>query len=997
MLCSPGRTVRRRCVRPTPSLMLGILAMLAPCRAAVAQQTPAAPAAKSDAASKPPAAAQGSQQAGGQISESQLAGLPLNGRSYGTLATLQAGISDASAASGARGVGGGSLTVAGGRSTSNNFLLDGTNIMDAENNVPRSAAGVQLGSDAVQQVQIFSSNYAAEYGRGSGGVLNTISRSGTNSLHGTAFEYFRNSKIDSRNFFDAAEAPPFKRNQFGGLVSGPLRKDASYFLFSFEAMRDRLSTTDVSFLPDAEAHQGHLPLSAASCAAIPGAGILPSGLCQIPLDQRVKPYLDLYPLPNDIPIGNGVSRNLHSQFLPTDETFFTVRVDQKIGGRDSFFAHYTFDDASSVSPQDTYLFQGNANSRQQYVTLVGTHVFSPRMLAAYSAAYTRPVTNFGSIDRLGVPRALYFIPGAPAFGQIQVPGVSNFGPETTIRRGHIMNTFQYSLDLVMQRGPHALKTGIDLHRYRSNVDSDFDKGGLWAFNSLENFLQAGPVGTSVGATLPGGDNLHALRQYFLGAYLEDQYRVAPRLSFYLGLRYEFASNMIDKLNRIAFMPDPVRDPVVQLGQYFKDNPSKRNFAPRLGFSWSPRPGDRTVINGGFGIHYDEILEYVGNNRKNSLPFQTVLVNPNAELAQQYFPDPILAAGNVAGQVQIIDYLRARTPMVLRYSLSVEQKLPKGWRLQTAYVGARGNRLLRRYESNQFPQPQVLADGSLFFPPNTPPINPVFGSISNISTDGQSFYNSLQITASKSVSRFSIQSSYSYSKSVDDNSTGNSTNFGQYALIRTSDRGPSDFDIRQRLSINYFYSLPAVFGGSHFWATRAASAVISGWRIGGIVSARTGTQFSPSVNIRYKNYLFSPSRPNLKPGQSNNPIQGTTSGCGRFAAGQKLGTPELYFDPCVFSAPPAGTLGNAGRNTIVAPRIFNMDLSLQKEFLLDKKRRLQFRAELFNFLNHTNFNAPTGGSASVLSGESGTYTSRAGRITQTNTTSRQIQFALRLSF
>src|SRR5262249_24142146 len=189
----------------------------------------------------------------------------------------------------------------------------------------------------------------------------------------------------------------------------------------------------------------------------------------------------------------------------------------------------------------------------------------------------------------------------------------------------------------------------------------------------------------------------------------------------------------------------------------------------------------------------------------------------------------------------------------------------------------------------------------------------------------------------------------YSKSVDDNSTGNTTNFGQYAWVRTLDRGPSDFDIRQRLSMNYFYSLPNLDTKGSRWAKRLLGQMLGGWRLGGIVSIRTGTQFSPQASVRYKNYTFSASRPNLTSGQRNNPTEGVTSGCGRnadgsfvIAPGQQLGTPERYFDPCVFTAAAPGTLGNAGRNTILAPSIFSMDVSLQKEFLLDSKRRLQFR-------------------------------------------------------
>ncbi|MBI3935309.1 MAG: TonB-dependent receptor [Acidobacteria bacterium] len=919
-------------------------------------------------------------QSSGQISESQLVGLPLNGRSYSQLATLQAGVTDTSAASSSRGVSGGNLSVVGGRSVSNNFLLDGTNIMDTENLAPRSAAGVQLGSDAILQVQVFSANYGAEYGRGSGGVLNSISRSGSNSFQGTFFEYFRNSKMDARNFFDGAEAPSFKRNQFGATISGPVTRDKIYFLASFEAMRDRQNWTDVSFFPDAAVRQG------------PG------------IDPRVKLYLGLYPIPNDSSIGGGIARHLAPQFLPTDETFFTVRVDQKLTERAALFGRYTFDDATSRSAQDTYLFNTVNKSRQQYLTLVGSHIFSPRTIASYRFAYTRPVSTGQTLQKLAVDPSLYFIPGAAQFGQIQVPGLSTLGADPTIPRGNKLNTFQYAFDLLAQRGAHSLKTGIEIHRYRVDVFSDWFKAGAWSFNSLASFLQAGPVGTGVTIALPGSDNAHAFRQVLLGTYLQDQYRVTPRFSLSMGLRYEFASDFTDNLNRMVYLPDPVHDTQVQTGRYLQHNPSAVSFAPRLGFNWTPRSGGSTAVSGGFGIYYDQIIGYVANNRKSTAPFHNILVNPNASLASVYFPKIVPAAGNVPPAVQVMDYSGMVNPMVLRYNFSLQQSLAAGWRAQAAYVGARGNHLFRRYEVNQFPLPEIRPDGSLFFPPQCAapgepvipqcrayagPINPAFGALSMLATDAQSFYNSLQLSASKNLSRgFSLQASYSFSKSVDDGSIGGNQNFGQYALMRTLDRGLSDFDIRHRVVLNYLYALPEFAGGSSGRISRFLSQVFGGWRLGGIVSFRSGTPFSPAVNIRYAGYLFGPTRPNLLPGQSNNPTSGDSS-CG--SSGQKLGTPELYFDPCAFEVPPRGTLGNAGRNTVLSASIFSADVSIQKDFLLDAKRRLQFRGEIFNFPNHTNFNPVSAGSAVV-------NTSRAGRLSPpTNTTSRQVQFALRLSF
>jgi hypothetical protein len=217
-----------------------------------------------------------------RISELQLVGLPLNGRSYDQLATLQAGVADTSAQDSSRGVGGSSLTVSGARPTANNFLLDGTNIMDTDNLVPRSAGGVQLGSEAVYQVQVFSASSGAEYGRGTGGTLNTISRSGTNKFHGTLFEYFRNSKLDARNFFDpGTDPPPFKRNQFGFIVTGPVKKDRTFFMGTFEAMRDRLNTTETTYLPDAKARSGIITDAAGNV------------LRTLSVNPSVRPYLAL--------------------------------------------------------------------------------------------------------------------------------------------------------------------------------------------------------------------------------------------------------------------------------------------------------------------------------------------------------------------------------------------------------------------------------------------------------------------------------------------------------------------------------------------------------------------------------------------------------------------------------------------------------------------------------------------------------------------------------
>ena len=431
---------------------------------------------------------------------------------------------------------------------------------------------------------------------------------------------------------------------------------------------------------------------------------------------------------------------------------------------------------------------------------------------------------------------------------------------------------------------------------------------------------------------------------------------------------------------------------MEYGDFFENNRSLLNFAPRLGLTWTPWEDRETVVRSGVGIYYDPVLGYVASSRRSSAPYYRMAVHPNLDTSA-FFPNA-LEAPEVPFLVQVMDHQAMDSAMVFRYHLTLQQPLPGGWNLQASYVGSRGNNLLRRFEANQFPVPVVQSDGSQLFPKDAGPVNPTFGSITIINTDAQSFYNALQVSANKALGGgVSLQASYSFSKSVDDSSVGQQTNTGQYGLNRTLDRALSDFDIRHRLVFSYFYNSP--FGSGQRWQNSGfLSTLFGGWRLGGIVNFRKGTPFSAESRARAEGYLFAANRPNLAAGASNNPVEGTSAGCGRVREGLKLGTPEMYFDPCAFSAPPSGTLGATGRNTLIAPSVFNMDISLQREFFLDSKRRLQFRADLFNLPNHSNFSSP---SAVVFSGRSGGRTSTAGRISKTATTSRQIQFALRFSF
>ncbi|MCZ6491403.1 MAG: carboxypeptidase regulatory-like domain-containing protein, partial [Acidobacteria bacterium] len=814
-----------------------------------------------------------------RISAEQLAGLPLNGRSYNQLAALQAGVSDPSAASGSRGLGRGGLNIMGGRSTSNNYMVDGINIQDIKNS-SRSAARVQLGSDAVLQVRVFSANSSAEYGRSSGGALNSITRSGSNEFHGTLFDYFRNSKLDARNFFDQGpEPPPFKRNQFGAMVSGPMRKDKTFFLLSFEAMRDRLTETQISRYPDEKARQGLLPDPNnldANCF-LPLSDRPDDCFTDVGLHPEVKPYLEfLYPEPNSVQLRAGIREHATEVYQPTDDTFATLRVDHSISERDGVFVRYSFDDATSFSPQFSSVFRQRATSRQQYLTLAESHIFSLNTVNSFRFGYTRPTGITESVSSIEIPRSLFFFPAAPKFGQLIVAGLSNLGnppphPETSIN-----NSFQFTNDLILQKGSHTTKFGVQIHRYRWYRDTSVDAGGEWAFNSLESFLRGGPEGTTVQVQLPGGEKLRDYRQTLFGFYVQDTYNARPGLQFNMGLRYEFATLLREANGRSSHLADLLHDTEVTVGPILARNPSLRAFSPRLSITWSP--DTNTVFSAGFGIYYDQALKSAIFRHDSARPFFTRAVRTNFD-ASSFFPDPLSATVGLPGEVRGLDFQNTTIPTVLRYNFGIQRSVPGGWRLRATYVGARGNHLYRSYEANLYPIPIVRADGKLFFPDDcdapepsdfcqpgaSKGLNPAFSSgILLNNSDAQSFYNALQLSANKSLSGgLSLQASYTFSKSVDDAS--DTFENAQYPYLRTLNRGPSNFDIRQRLVLNYFYSLP--FGSGRSWATSGIlSKMFGGWRLGGIFSVRTGTPFTATVKVRNPGFLFAANRPNLIAGQ-----------------------------------------------------------------------------------------------------------------------------------
>ena len=952
-------------------------------------------------AGSPPAQDSESQQprqaaTAGVIDQSQLVGLPMNGRSYTQLATLQAGVSDPSG-SGRQGGTGSTITISGGRGQWNSFLLDGTDINDTDNQAPQSAAGGQLGADALLQVQVLSVNYGAQYGRAAGGVLNAISRSGSNDWHGTLFEFLRNSKVDARNFFDPSKPPPFKRNQFGGTVAGPLIRDKTFFMASSEILLNRLTETLIYFVPDNEA--------------------------RLKAVDSVKPYVALYPRAQTPVLNNGtptgIAENRVPAVQPTNEYFFMARIDQRLGDNDALFGRYTFDDATQVFFGQPF-FRSISESRQQYLTLTETHFFSLALLNTARFGYTRPVVGFYTEPEIvQITPELLFLPSAPQFGSMRMPGLTNLGPNPQYPAGNVMNSYQFADDVIYSRGSHAWRWGVLAERFQWNSFDSVGKSAIWTFSSLDSFLSGGDTGTTrLDVTLPGSSSYRAFRQSLFGFYVQDDYKVRHNLTLNLGLRHEFTTMIRDKDGRTVHLLDELRDSKPEEGPLVSRNPSLRNFAPRLGLSWSPGNDSRTVIRAGFGIYYDQIIAYSVDALRNTSPFYDQVILQNIDVSKT-FPRALDAAAGAQAtrQLRIFEYADPKTPTVYRYHFTWERELMPGVPLQATYVGQRGNHLLRSGEINQFPFPERRPDGSLYFPPDLDSagnpdydprlgpdnsMNPAFRSVEKTFTDAQSFYNSFVISLNpRPWKGLTISGNYTYSKSVDDASEvvgGPSAGVPSYGLDRKLNRALSSFDNRHRSSLRYFYTLP--FGPGQPWlGSGLLSHILGGWRIGGVLSLRAGQSATVQYGISTKDFLFTSLRPNWKPGYDRkNLTKGVTAGCNGVAAGRELGGPDLYFDPCAFEVPAPGTIGNASRTVMSGPGVENLDFSLQKEFSAGSERKLQFRAEFFNLPNHTNFRPPTTmGAGQVFRNASGLVSSSAGRLRSMATTPRQIQFALRLSF
>ena len=959
----------------------------------------------------------------GLVGEREVKDLPLNGRSFDDLMTLNPGVIDYGLKSANTSTSNGNtFSVAGRRPADNLVLLNGIEYTGSSQLAitPGGVSGYLLGIDAVREFNVQTDTYGAEYGKRSGAQVSVVTQSGTNALHGALFEFLRNSDLDSRSIFaQTAFVPPFRQNQFGGALGGPLKKNRLFLFGNYEGFRQVLDQSSVSVVPDSQVRLGSFPNS--SGTYVPVAN----------LKQGMLPYFSFWPQANGaeltvngLPSGTAFSYNTPTQTIRED--FGTMRLDYAIRDRDSLSASYTIDDGDSLAPLADPLFASYSAVRMQVASLQETHIFSPEMLNTARAGFSRAGFNLDSTLLGQFPSNLDFVAGAGPGGIVVnggvtttgLSGITSAGPNNAAGVWNRRNLFTYTDGVQISKGIRQISAGVWFQRVQDNEDSASRQLGQATFTSLTTFLQGTVSSFQV---VPAANEL-GWRSLFGAWYAEDAIKVRRNLTIRAGIRQEFTTGWNEAFGRAAnYIPGA--NGVLQTAprvanSVFTRNHASKLFSPRVGLAWDPFGNGKMAVRAGFGTYYslvddlsfllNSLPPYNGSLSSSGSLFSIVPVVPGAAVPQscgQGVPAPCTtyAPQGVQGN--------AKTPAVEEWNFSIERQLDPSTAVRVAYVGSFGYHGLLSVDPNDIPaevcataagcqaggvatsgtpataaNQSHVAQGAQYLPVGTRP-NPYLGAGFFWYTEGNSSYQALETEVTHRLSRgLQIRASYTWSKNLDMNSglTGaQAQNQAQMVLDRNDlhrDWGPSALNPGSQASMMGRYELP--FGAHRHWLKNAGgieNAIFGGWQLNGIVSLLSGFPFTPVIgtNRSGDGDTRNPDRPSLNPS---------------FTGPVVLGQPGQWFNPNAFVLPAAGTYGNLGRGTLRGPGLADVDLSLFKNTAVSERASLQFRAEFFNVLNHPNLGTPN---ATVFS--SGAVNASAGLITTLATTPRQIQFGLKLIF
>jgi len=948
----------------------------------------------------------------GLVGEQQVKDLPLNGRSYDLLLPLNPGVVNFTwMKTGGTGISnsttGNNFAVSGNRPQQNLFLLNGVEFTGAaENNMqPGGTSGMLLGVDAVREFNVLRDSYGAEFGKRPGGQVVIVTQSGTNQWHGTAFEFLRNNALDAPNFFDQGDAPPFRRNQFGASMGGPVQKDKTFLFGNYEGFRQSLHQTSAAFVPDLTSRANAAP--------------------------SVRPLLNLWPTPPaSAPDFSGIAEVFSSPLQTIREDFGTARVDHIFSQRDTLAGIYTVDDGQDFTATPLNPFSSDVMTlREQVVSLEETHVFSPALVNSARVGFSRAGYFFTGEPTPGTPAASVpgFLIGHPV-GAVVVGGSaasnptaqlglagSNNGSNLTIAR----NLYTFEDHIALTRGRHQLEFGAWFQRFQSNETIALSQFGQATFTSLQTFLQ-GTISSFLFDPSPTEMNWRSL---FGAFYAQDTIRVTPRLTLTLGFRDEFSTGWNEAHGRAAnyFFTNGVINSTPHVGDsFFQNNNAKFLPQPRIGVAWSPF-SPKTAIRAGFGM-YNDLQDALGYRADQNAPF-----NPTYSVGTTVSKLPIDPAGPVPAGAKLVPGgvdPNMKTPTLISYSLRIQRELSPNTSLTVGYVGSHGYHEMIGIDANEpFPVicpaspcpatypvakpagpggvppatpgfPAALAgqpvpSGS-YFVPTTTKANPTLNNTWTWFSRGDSSYNALQVDVNRRFSGgLTLRGVYTFSKVVDDGDSLNATTSGGGPALASnpfnlrSDRGLGTFDVRHVAVANATYALPVGRGKRFLGGLEGlGNAAASGWMVNSIVTLQGGFPFSPQLSYNPSNN-----------GDTRNPVRPFANPV--FTGPVILGNPGQWFNPNAFLAPAntaanGGFYGNVGRDTLIGPDLATWDFSVLKDTRIRERLNLQFRAEIFNLLNRANFNLPN----AVVFTPSG-VSPTAGVITSTSTTSCQVQFGLKL--
>ncbi len=939
------------------------------------------------------------------VGEQQIKDLPLNGRSFDELLTLNPGVVNFTwEKTGGIGVSnstnGNNFAVEGNRPQQNLFLLNGVEFSGAaENNMQPGGTSQQLlGVDAVREFNVLTDSYSAEYGKRPAGQVLIVTQSGSNQVHGSLYEFLRNNDLDARNFFDGVSAPGFARNQFGASIGAPVRKNSTFIFANFEGFDQHLHQTGVDLVPDTNARLGSLPCKLITPAPSPCPA---SGLVFV----GVSPLINAWPVPSPgAPDFGGISEAFNNPLQTIRDDFGTVRLDHNFSSKDALSAIYTIDDSADFTPTSTNAYSTDVESlREQVASLDETHIFSPTLLNTARVGYSRAGYYFTGEPTPGTPAAslpgflagkqvgALVVGGSAASNptaQVSLAG-SNNGSNLSIAR----NLFTYEDRVSYTKGRHQFTFGAWFQRLRSNEEIALSQYGQATFTSLQTFLQ----GTISSLLYDPSPTPLGWRAWFGAGYAEDVIRVASRLTLSLGFRDEFTNGWNEEHGRASTytFTNGVIDTQPNIGSSaFTTNNGRFLPQPRAGLAWSPFGKKRaTVIRAGAGM-YNDLQDALGYRTDQNAPFNPTYSAPNfAVSALPVVPTAALPAGAklVPGGTQP----NLKTPTLISWSFRVQQEITPSTALTVGYVGSHGYHELIGIDANEpfpvicpaspcpatypstFPAPlagSAIPAGTYYVPTSTRANNAIANTWTYFS-EGDSAYNALQVDVNHRFSHgFTVRGAYTFAKTIDDGDSLNATTSGGEPALASNpfnlraDRGLGNFDVRNVAVINASWALPL-----------GAKKLYGGWTLNSIVTIQDGFPFTPQLSYNPSNN-----------GDSRNPVRPYDNPS--FSGPVILGSPNQWFNPAAFLAPPnaSGFYGNLGRDTLEGPGLGTWDFSLLKATRIREGMNLQFRAELFNLLNRANFNTPN----AVVFTPSG-VSPTAGLITCTSTTSRQVQFGLKL--